>query len=501
MLLIPYLVIIPLVAAFLTTLVGKRLKVEGEVLSGLASFALVVISLILASLTMSGKAIVYKVGGWAPPAGISMVCDSLTAFMLVTVNLVTLMVAVYSISYVKKFTDRWKFHALFMLMAAGMNGVLISGDIFNLYVFLEIAALAGYFLVAFGLSASELEASFKYAVMGSVASIFILLGIGFLYSYTSTLNMADMANFLSGAEAPSRVIGFVSVLFLMGFGLKAALVPFHSWLAYAHSAAPAPISAMLSAVSIKVLGVYAIIRIFFNVLGKSPAVSEVLIALAVMSMVVSSVIAFGQKDIKRLFAYSSVGQVGYIALGLGIGTPLAILGALFHLFNHSFLKSLLFLTSGAIETSMGTRDLTKIRGILSRAPVAGYTSLTASLGICGMPPLGGFWSKLIIILACIQANRPGLAFVAVGVSVLTLGYYFKGLTNPLFGQNNGVSDNNTQRKKMAWAMGIPMVFLASLAMVSGAMLLPNKGNHLLKNAVSVVASGRLYADNVSGALK
>ncbi|GAI38463.1 unnamed protein product, partial [marine sediment metagenome] len=176
-----------------------------------------------------------------------MVMDGLTSFMLVTVNLIAFLVTIYSISYMEKYTAKDKFYTLFLLMLAGMNGVIITGDMFNLFVFLEIAAISSYALVAFGTEHEELEASFKYAVMGCLASSFILLGIALLYSFTSTLNMADISRTLI-ERGDNKIIFFVSTLFLMGFGLKAALVPFHWWLPDAHPSAPAPISAMLSGV-------------------------------------------------------------------------------------------------------------------------------------------------------------------------------------------------------------------------------------------------------------
>ncbi|MFA6078564.1 MAG: proton-conducting transporter membrane subunit [Candidatus Omnitrophota bacterium] len=497
--LVPYVVVIPLTAAFLIPLVGKKIKLAGEILSGAATFLLLAVSFLIASSVITHKVLVYKVGNWAPPAGIPMVVDGLSAFMLVTVNIVAFMAAVYAIDYVKKFTDTWKFYSLFMLMLSGINGVLIAGDIFNMYVLLEIAAISGYCLVAFGTGPDELEAAFKYAVMGIVASAFILLGIAFLYSYTSTLNMADMASVLAAKE-PARVMQFVSVLFIMGFGLKAALVPFHAWLPYAHSSAPAPVSAMLSGVSIKVLGIYALTRILFNIFGMTPAISSILIALAVISMLAGSVLAFGQSDIKRLFAYSSISQIGYIALGLAIATPLSLLGALFHLFNHSLAKSLLFLNSGSIERMTGTRDMNKMSGVLSTSPVVGYTGLVGAFSICGMPPLGGFWSKLIIILACLQAGHPVLAFIAILASVLTLAYYFKALSPVLFGR--GRRDLNVAAgKRISFAMAAPVVILACLSIVSVAMLLPNPANVLLKDAVAILSSGKDYAGNIMGAFK
>jgi multicomponent Na+:H+ antiporter subunit D len=246
---LPLFVIIPLASAFLISLLGKKIKNSGDVLANLSTLVLLGLSLHSIGLVAAHKTIVYKIGGWIPPIGICMVLDGLTSFMLVTVNLVSFLVTLYSVSYMKKFTDKAKFYTLFMLMLAGMHGVIMTGDLFNLFVFLEIASIASYALVAFGTEAEELEAAFKYAIMGSVASSFILLGIALVYSYTSTLNMADISLVLS-QKGSGLLISFVTVLFLVGFGLKAAIVPFHAWLPDAHPSAPAPISAMLSGVFI-----------------------------------------------------------------------------------------------------------------------------------------------------------------------------------------------------------------------------------------------------------
>lgn len=489
---LPFFVIIPLASAFIVTMAGRRFKYFGTALAGLSSSALSVMSVIMAHALISmladpaikgGTRIIHSLGGWAPPAGIPFVLDGLSCFMLVVVNFVALAITIYSAGYTGKYTDQWKFYVLLSIMLAGMNGVILTGDIFNLYVFLEVAAIAGYFLVAFGIEPESLEASFKYAIMGSVASIFILLGIALLYGYTSTLNMNGIAAAIA-SNGPGPVLKLVSGLFLMGFGLKAALMPFHSWLPYAHSSAPAPVSAMLSGISIKVLGIYALTRIFFNVLGVSPSILFIIATLAVISMIVASIIAFGQSDIKRLFAYSSISQIGYIALGLAIATPLSVFGALLHLFNHSVFKSLLFLNSGSIEKIAGTRDLDKISGIISREPVTGYTTLVGALSICGMPPFGGFWSKLIIIFACIQAGRPFLALTAAAVSMLTLAYYFRALTPALF----GARAEGVKKEKVVFAMALPMVALALVSALGAFMLMPNGANTILRSAANTILS-------------
>jgi multicomponent Na+:H+ antiporter subunit D len=496
---VPFFLIIPLGAAFIMTLISRTDERIRDVFAILVTISLPVLS-ILTLMKVShipGSVLVHRMSGFMPPAGIAFVVDGLSAFMLVTVNSVALFVIIYSSGYMKKYTDKWKFYALFFMMVSGINGVLIASDIFNLYVFMEIAAIAAYFLVAFGTGAEELEASFKYAIMGTVASAFILLGIAFLYGYTSTLNMAGIASVIS-VSPQARVIQFVSVLFLMGFGLKAALVPFHAWLAYAHSSAPAPVSAMLSGVLIKALGIYAIARMFFSVFGMNAQICQILMALGVLSMIVGAILAFGQSDIKKLFAYSTVSQIGYIALALGVATPLAFVGAIFHLFNHSAVKSLLFLNSGSIEHMTGTREIDKISGVAQNAPVTGYATLLGALSISGVPPFGGFWSKLIIIFACVQAGHPFLALIAVLVSVMTLAYYFVSMSGVLFGVK---ADAASFTKKIHPAMKTGVVALAIIVLLAPLALLPDVKKILIDGAVSVLVNGRAYADMMLGAIK
>ena len=495
--LLPLFIVIPLAAAFLNSLFGKRIKGFSDILSAIAVFCLAGFSIYSVILFKEIGVIVYKVGGWMPPIGISMVADGLTTFMLVTVNTIAFLISIYSIDYMNKYTEKWNFYCLFLLMLAGMNGVIISGDIFNLYVFLEIAAISSYALVAFGTENEELEASFKYAVMGTLASLFILLGIVFLYSFTSTLNMADISMVLAD-KGPSRIMLLVSVLFLMGFGLKSALVPFHAWLPDAHPSAPAPISAMLSGVLIKSLGVYALIRIFFNVLGSNPQILSALMVLGVLSMIIGVCLALGQWDVKRLLAYHSISQIGYVVLGIGLGTPLGILGGLFHLFNHSVFKSLLFLNSGALDYSTGTRDLEKMGGLNEKMKVTANTSLIASMSIAGVPPFNGFWSKMIIIAACIQAQHFAFAIWAVIASILTLASFMKVQRYAFFGS---LKENLKSVKEVPFFMKLSMILLAIICLFGGVLLMPAIFGDFLGPARDAVLSGNNYASVVFGAIK
>ena len=491
---IPLFVIIPLFSAFLISFIGKFVKrAVVNALSALSCFLLLTLSFYSLNVLRNcgSPALVYKIGGWMPPFGICLVLDGLTAFMLVTVNLVVFFIAIYSLNYMEKYTDKPKFFTLFFLMLTGMNGIIVTGDLFNLFVFLEIASIASYALVAFGTEAEELEASFKYAVMGSVASSFIFVGIAFLYGFTSTLNMADMARVLS-LKPNIWVIPFVAVLFLMGFGLKAALVPFHAWLPDAHPSAPASISAMLSGVLIKTLGIYAMVRVFFNIIGVTSAFLSVLMFLGALSMLVAVILALSQWDLKRLLAYHSISQIGYIVLGIGIGTPLGILGGLFHLFNHSVFKSLLFLNSGALDYSTGTRDLREMSGLKEKMPVAANTNLIASMSIAGIPPFNGFFSKLIIILACIQKGYFGYALAAVIGSILTLASFMK---VQKFAFGGKLNEKYMDIKEVPWAMRFSLIGLAIICVLGGLLLLPSF-KFFLNDAVNVLLQGRGYAGTV-----
>lgn len=464
-------VLIPLAAAVLIPLCARRIRGLSGIITALATASLFLLSLVLFKASSVSTMVVFDIGGWVAPLGIALVADALSIFMLLTVNLVSLLVVFFALRQMQKYTETWKFYSLFLLMLCGLNGIIISGDLFNLYIFLEVASLAAYALVAFGVEPQDLEASFKYAVMGSIASIFILLGIALTYSYVSTLNMAGISLALANKHS-GLLVSFIAVLFLAGFGLKAAIVPFHAWLPDAHSSAPAPVSAILSGVFIKTLGIYAVLRILFNIFGVSIAkISLVLMVLGIASMVMGALLAIIQTDIKRMFAYSSISQIGYIVFALGIGTPLAIMGGLFHLFNHAVAKSLMFLNSGAIEYATGERNLNKLGGLNQKLPITGYAGLLGSMSIAGVPPFAGFFSKLVIIIAAVQAGYLGMGLIAVLVSIITLGYYLRFQSFTFFGSLNSAYEGV---KEVPLSMKLSMMTLGLICLgAAGILLFPN----------------------------
>ena len=459
---------LPLAAAFFNLLVTKINKKTADWLAFLVTGALAV----MAVLNVSGAPFAYRVGGFPAPWGILLVSDGLSSLMLVIINVIAFLAVIYSIKYMTMYTAKPKYFSLLLLMIAGMNGVVITGDLFNLFVFLEVASLASYALVGFGCEHEELEASFKYLILGEVASTAILFGIAFLYSMTGTLNMPDLARQLE-VVGINKAVAFVIALFIMGFGLKASTVPFHAWLPDAHPSAPAPISAMLSGVLIKAIGIYSIARVMFDVVGANTMVSTILMFLGALSMVVGVFLAVGQSDIKRMLAYHSISQMGYVMIGLGLGlnpnvpalvAAMGLFGGIYHFVNHAVFKSLLFLCAGSFEFRTGTRNRYEMGGLIRKMPVTSTACSIASLSISGVPPFNGFWSKLIIIVALVQAGYYVYGAVAVLVAFVTLLSFIKLQRFVLFGQ---LPARFAAIKESPFAMTLPLVVLAILCVGLG----------------------------------
>jgi len=498
--LLPLFVAIPLMTAFVLPLFGKKGKGAATLVANLAT-----VSLLVLAICSVGRSGVYEIGKWSIPLGINLVLDGLSGLLLLAVGVVSAASMLFSVRYMEQYTAKSKYLSLFMLMVAGMNGVVLSGDIFNLYVFLEIASLASYALVGFGCEHEELEASFKYMVLGTIGSAFILFGIAMVYGNTGSLNMAYISMAIKNSGM-NHGLSFALALFLTGFGLKAALVPFHAWLPDAHPSAPAPISAMLSGVLIKALGVYALARLVFNVFGVSVSVSWVLIALGVVSMVVGVFLAVGQWDFKRLLAYHSISQMGYVVLGLGMGAmvlsrggelewaALAIFGGVFHLVNHAVFKSLLFLTSGSVEMATGTRQLKELGGLAEKMPVTRATCTLASAAIAGVPPFNGFWSKLILVIAAIQAGFYWLGVAIVIVSLVTLISFLKVQRYIFLGE---LPDKLRHTEENSGSMLVAMGFLACLCVLMGLLVLvPDLRQTILDPAVMVLTEGLEYSAKI-----
>ncbi len=487
--LVPLFVAIPLGTAFVCLFLKSIAPRASQWLSLGAALALLILSVAAIAHGDDGA---LAAGRWGPRtmdgipfiSGIVVVLDGLSKLFLAIVAVVSSAVVVYGLKYMAPYTGKPMYATLLWLMIAGMNGLVISGDLFNVFVFLEIGGIASYALVAYGTKGEEVEASFKYLVLGSVASTAILIAIAVVYATTGALNMADVATAIRSGKVPTAAYLFICALYLGGFGMKAALVPFHAWLPDAHPSAPAPISAMLSGLLIKTLGIYAIIRIFYTVLGVDFRVQTVLLVFGCVSMVAGVMLAAGQDDFKRLLAYSSISQMGYVFVALGVNTWLGVTAALFHVLNHALYKSALFLTSGTLERMTGTRKLSEMGGLLRRAPLTGISTIFASLSISGVPPFNGFWSKLLVIVALASAGYYAVAGVAGLTAVTTLVVFIKVQRKVLFGP---LPDRLKEAREAPALMSVPVAALAVLCLAAG-ILWPLGLDDLVGSAASAVKS-------------
>jgi multicomponent Na+:H+ antiporter subunit D len=435
---IEYAIVALLVAAFLTQLFKK---------DAIAITAMIFSFLILATVFLQGQTVIMRFSGWSPPFGITWVVDRFNALMGLLVTGLASLVAIYSTSYVRERKSR--FYTLLCLMTAGLLGVTLTGDVFNMYVFFEILSIACYGLVAFNLDREAIEGALKYIVLGPLASSFILLGIAMLYGLTGTLNMADIATRVQPDIAFSMAFGFL----IGGFALKSAIVPFHFWLPDVHPVAPSPISAMLSSVVVGT-GIYAVMRLVFTVFGFT-GMLWIFIAFGLVTMVLGGIIAVVQTNIKRMIAYSTVSQSGYIFLAVGLGTNLGIAAAIFHLVNNILVKSLLFLATGIIIWHTGTKDMNQLGGLGKRLPMVMICFGIGALSIIGLPPFNGFASKWMIYMATWEVS-PILTAVAVVVSGITLIYYIKAFSCIFMGRSRIQIKEKTPK-----AMLLPVVILAA----------------------------------------
>jgi multicomponent Na+:H+ antiporter subunit D len=348
-------------------------------------------------------------------------------------------------------------------------------------------------LVGLGRKHDELEASFRYLVVGSVGSMLILLAIALTYAVTGSLNMAQVARTFGPDLTPVRLVAMA--LFLVGFGLKAGLFPFHGWLPDASPSATAPVSAMLSSVVVKTLGVFALARVLFNALGVTPLVSSILLVLGTLSIMIGALMALRQDDMKRQLAYHTVSEIGYMVFALGLGTRPAIAAALFLIMNHAVYKTLLYFNAGSIEYATGTRDLSKLSGLKRSMPVTVSTSVIGWLSLSGVPPFSGFWSRFFIIVAAVQAERYGYAAWAVAGGILTLASFARFQKRILHGEPGEAC--KSAREVPALMQGV-MVSLAVLCVVMGLLWLPKFQNGFFMSAGKIIQEGVQYGTNILG---
>ncbi|MEM2282064.1 MAG: proton-conducting transporter membrane subunit [Candidatus Hadarchaeales archaeon] len=458
-----YLVVVPLLCGGLNV-IFRQARIRQSI-SLVAGVFMLVSSALLLCQTLSGEIVVYRLGGWRAPTGIVLAVDNLSSTVSLLVSLLGLLAIAYSISYTREFTGRVQYDSLLMFLLAGMQGVVLTGDLFNMFVFFEILFISSYALVGFLRGSTELRASFKYAILSMVGMSFFLLGIGILYEFTGNLNLAYIAQGLK-AMAPIAprtlpIFGFISLA--VGLGVGSSIVPLHTWLPDAHPAAPSPISALLSGVVVKV-AFYAILRVGCTVFGLDyiSLLKPTLLALGMLTMVVGAMLALIQTDLKRFLAYSTVGSMGYLVVGLGAG-ELGLQGSIFHLLNHALAKAMLFFIAGCLIHRVGTRDMRRMGGLLNVAPAEAATFLLGGLAVTGVPPCNGFFSKLLIYEALYQNGQWVPLVVSIGTSIFFLAIYLRVFQLVFLGKGRGPSGN----MRMPGTMLGPVLLLSALILLIG----------------------------------
>lgn len=348
------------------------------------------------------------------------------------VSLISVLIAVRTIDF-----NRSSYANLLMILMLGMNGMLLVTDLFSLYVFMEVTGICCFVMIAMFRTRADLEGSFKYLVMSELSSVFILAGLAFLFMHTGSLRYADLgalAQKLSeGGSTQNLLCKTALVLLISGFAIKTGAVPFHSWLPDAHQSADTAVSVLLSGVVIKIAGIYGLLTVM-NLFGAFRPVRTALAALGILSVIVGALLASRQDHFKRVVAYSSVSQMGYILLGLSTGSTLGLVGALAHVFSHAAFKSTLFVNAAALHEQTGTLEMSKMGGLENQMPKTAFCSVVAFLSTAGIPPLAGFWSKLLILLALWSAGSRALAGTALIASILTAVYLLRMQRMVFFGQ-------------------------------------------------------------------
>ncbi|MDT8437888.1 MAG: proton-conducting transporter membrane subunit [Wenzhouxiangellaceae bacterium] len=465
--LLPWLFVLPLTAsALLVPLFHDRPRAAAVVASVVAMATVLVALAVLLALPDDGP-LKHAIGGWAAPMGIELRFDRLSAITIVF-GFVVALVTVFAVRPALRFGPRPAlFHALVLANLGGLNGFAITGDLFNLYVFLELASVSAYALVAVGREPGAALAAVKYLLAGAVSSLLVLLGIGLVFALTGSLNMADVAVRLPEVNAPGAV-GLALAAFTVGFLVKAAVFPLHFWLPDAHAAAPGPVSALLSALVVK-LGVIGLVRtlaLFDGVPGALlPVIDGVLVVLGAVAVLAGAIAAIVQHELKRMLAWSTVCNLGYIVLGLGLATTASMAGSLAHVAYHGLTKAGVFLAAAALIEHTGLHDIDDLRGLGHRMPWSA-TALSAGLiAVAGVPPTAGFVGKWQIALGALEAGRPLLVLVILGGALLALVYAIR-VINALFFRAPTHARVVTAREAPI-TMLVPLVILTGLALAGG----------------------------------
>ncbi len=452
-------IILPLIGAPITLILGRSTLSWG--FATLVSTVACFFSWQLLVAALGDGVLSYAVGDWPPPWGIELRVDAANAFVLLAVSAMSTLVLLYSKDSIEKEIARPN-HCLYytahLLCFAGLTGILLTGDAFNLFVFLEISSLATYTLVSLSPDRRCLTAAFRYLVMGTIGATFILIGVGMLYMKTGTLNMLDLASKIQLYDS-SRTINTGLAFIMVGVSIKLALFPLHKWLPAAYTYAPSAVTAFLASTATKV-AVYVMIRFIFTIFGMQYVFEDmgmdlILMVLAIVAIFKCSYMATVQSNVKTVLAYSSVAQIGYMILGISLVSVTGLMAGLIHIFNHALMKGALFMAVGAVFYRVGSVDIKAFRGLGKEMPFTMAAFTIAGLSIIGVPLTVGFVSKWYLVTAAMEQEHWLIAALVLLGSLLAIVYIGR-ILEAAYLQKRPASQESTKVKEVSWLMLMPM---------------------------------------------
>ena len=456
-------ILIPFLTAVAALLVWNRRPVQ-RALGVLGTAALLGAGLVLLAAVWRDGVQALQVGNWPAPFGITLSADLFSAIMVVLAGLIGLAVAVYSLGSMDPDRERFGYYPLFHFLLMGVCGAFLTGDIFNLYVWFEVMLITSFVLMVLGGERAQLEGGIKYVTLNLMASALFLAAVGIFYGVTGTLNMADAAHRMREVEQPGLVTA-LALMFLVAFGIKAAVFPLFFWLPASYHTPPVSVSALFSGLLTKV-GVYALIRVFTRLFVQDAGYPHaIILVIAGLTMVTGVLGAVAQNEFRRILSFHIVSQIGYMVMGLGMFTPLALGGAIFYIIHHIIVKTNLFLISGLVLRLRATHQLNKLGGLYHTHPGLASLFLIPALSLAGLPPLSGFFAKLALVWAGLETRQFAIVAVALGVSLLTLFSMMK-IWNEAFWKPLGENDPPPAGGTSP-ALWLPVAGLAALTVLIG----------------------------------
>ena len=468
-------ILIPLLTASIC-LIFWRSRTAQRIIGVFGTLALLATAVNLLFTVQREGILVTQIGGWPAPFGITLVADLFSAIMTVLASLMGMTVAVYSIGSMDPARESFGYYAFYHLLLMGVCGVFLTGDLFNLYVWFEVMLMASFVLMALGGEKAQLEGAIKYVTLNLVSSALFLTALGILYGMAGTLNMADLSRQLNNTEA-SGIVVTLAMLFLVAFGIKSAVFPLFFWLPASYHTPPVSVSAIFAGLLTKV-GVYTLIRVFSLLFLQDVGYTHsIILVIAGLTMVTGVLGAMAQNEFRRILSFHIISQVGYMVMGLGLFTPLALAGSVFYIIHHIIVKTNLFLVSGVAYKLQSSYHLDRLGGLSQTAPGLTGIFMISAFSLAGIPPLSGFWAKLILVKSGFDVQAFVISATALAVSLLTLFSMAKIWAAAFWGKTPGSNthqfepnDNAAVVSKVA--LYLPMVVLALLTLAIGFLTEP-----------------------------